>query len=106
MVRTWGESQRKVGNYRWHDEILDTVGGSAMDAAARISGARFSVLLGPIARLERAITQYFLDFHTSRGYLEVSVPYIVSRSTLEGTGQVINLYTFKNWASFINLIPL
>jgi len=59
-----------------------------MNAAAKISGARFSVLLGPIARLERALTQYFLDFHVSRGYLEVSVPYIVSRSTLEGTGQL------------------
>lgn len=64
-----------------------------MDAAAKVSGARFSVLVGPLARLERAIIQYFLDFHSSRGYTEVSVPYIVSRSTLEGTGLVS--YYFK-----------
>jgi len=38
--------------------------------------------------LERALTSYFLDFHTERGYEEVSVPYVVSRSTLEGTGQL------------------
>lgn len=58
------------------------------DAAARIAGARFSVLTGPLARLERALIQYFLDFHGQRGYTEVSVPYIVSRSTLQGTGQL------------------
>lgn len=58
------------------------------EAAARISGSRFSVLVGPVARLERALTQYFLDFHAKRGYTEVSVPFIVSRSTLEGTGQL------------------
>lgn len=48
----------------------------------------YSVLVGPVAKLERALIQYFLDFHSSRGYTEVSVPYIVSRSTLEGTGQL------------------
>lgn len=46
------------------------------------------MLLGPLAKLERAVIQYFLDFQVSRGYSEVSVPYIVSRSTLEGTGQL------------------
>lgn len=80
---------RKMGDgYLWHDEIANKLGGLDVDAAVRISGARFSVLKGSIARLERALIQYFLDFHSSRGYEEVSVPYVVSRSTLEGTGQL------------------
>lgn len=64
------------------------LGGLNVEAASRISGARFSVLIGDLAKLERALVQYFLDFHTSRGYVEVSVPYIVSGSTLYGTGQL------------------
>ena len=94
VISTWGAEERKIGtHYLWHDEIAKGLGGLDMDAAAKVSGARFSVLVGPLARLERAIIQYFLDFHSSRGYTEVSVPYIVSRSTLEGTGLVS--YYFK-----------
>ena len=59
-----------------------------IEAATRMSGSRFSVLIGPIARLERAIAQYFIDYHISNNYMEVTVPYIVSRSTLENTGQL------------------
>lgn len=95
VVHTWGAESRKVAvdgqahPYLWHDEIAHKLGGSDGDAAARIAGARFSVLVGPLARLERALIQFFLDFHTTqRGYTEVSVPYIVSRSTLMGTGQL------------------
>ena len=89
IITIWGEDKRKVGEgYAWHDELAIGVGGLDVDAASRISGARFSVLKGPIARLERALSQYFLDFHINRDYTEVSVPYIVTRSTLEGTGQL------------------
>ena len=91
MVRLWKEEARKVGedgDYLWHDEIATKVGGLDVEGAARISGARFSILQGPVAKMERAITQFFLDFHTERGYKEVSIPYIVSRSTLKGTGQL------------------
>ena len=62
--------------------------GLDLEAAARISGTRFNVLQGPLARLERAIQSYCIDFHAARGYVEVAVPYLVSRSTLEGTGQL------------------
>lgn len=91
VVKVWGADTRKIGEdgtYSWHDDIAQKLGGLDVAAAGRISGARFSILTGSIARLERAITQFFLDFHTSRGYTEVSIPYIVSRSTLEGTGQL------------------
>ncbi len=58
-------------------------------AAAKISGARFSVLRGPVARLHRALTQFMLDMHTGEhGYEEVYVPYIVGRDALTGTGQL------------------
>ncbi len=59
------------------------------EAAGRISGARFVVLKGGVARLHRALIQYMLDVHTSRhGYTEVYAPYLVSRRALIGTGQL------------------
>lgn len=90
VVTEWGTDKRKIGEgFLWHDDIASKVGGYDPSAAAKLSGARFSVLSGPVARLERAIIQFFLDRHTDRnGYREVSVPYIVSRSTLTGTGQL------------------
>ncbi len=89
-MREYAKDKRKIGDsYKWHDEIGISLNGIDVDAAARISGARFSVLKGQVARLERALGQYFLDFHsTTRGYEEIAVPYIVSRSTLQGTGQL------------------
>ena len=60
-----------------------------LEAAARISGARFSVLRGPLAKLQRAVTQFMIDTHTSEhGYEEVYVPYVVDRAALVGTGQL------------------
>jgi len=59
------------------------------ESAGRISGARFVVLKGGIARLQRALIQYMLDLHTSEhGYTEVYAPYLVSRQSLVGTGQL------------------
>jgi seryl-tRNA synthetase len=89
IIFSWKDDARKVGtNFKWHDDIAVGLGGLNTDSAAKISGARFSVLTGQVAKLERALVQYFLDFHVDRGYEEVSVPYIVSRSTLQGTGQL------------------
>jgi len=87
VVYSWSDETRKIGSgYLWHDEIAKSLGGLDIEAASKVSGARFSVLVGPLAKLERALIQFFLNFHSSRGYTEVSVPYIVSRTTLEGTG--------------------
>jgi seryl-tRNA synthetase len=90
-VRNWGGEVRKMGPegaYKWHDELAVGLGGLDMHAAAKMSGARFSVLLGPLARMERALMSFCIDFHASRGYTEVSVPFIVSRSALVSTGQL------------------
>ena len=90
VVHEWGTDKRKLGEgFLWHDDIAAKIGGYDPTAAAKLSGSRFSVLSGPVARLERALVQFFLDQHTTKnGYREVSVPYIVSRSTLTGTGQL------------------
>jgi len=88
-ISQWAQGSRLVGEgYEWHDSIAARFDGIDASAAARISGTRFLILKGAVARLERALGAYFLDFLTARGYTEVSVPYIVSRSTLEGTGQL------------------
>jgi seryl-tRNA synthetase len=89
VVFEWGYDLRKIGDtYQWHDDLAVALGGLDPEAAIKMSGSRFSVLKGGLAQLERAIIQYFLDFHTSRGYTECSVPFIVTRGALEGTGQL------------------
>ncbi|MEZ5573223.1 MAG: serine--tRNA ligase [Halioglobus sp.] len=59
------------------------------ETAVKITGSRFSVMYGPLARLHRALTQFMLDLHVKQhGYTEVYVPYIVNRESLQGTGQL------------------
>lgn len=58
------------------------------DVAAKISGARFSMLSGGVARLHRALGQFMLDYHTDRGYREVIPPVIVKAQAMYGTGQL------------------
>ena len=63
--------------------------GLDFDAATKISGARFALMKGPIARLHRALAQFMLDLHTKEhGYTEVYAPYLVNAATLRGTGQL------------------
>jgi seryl-tRNA synthetase len=63
--------------------------GLDFDAAARVSGARFVLMKGPVARLHRALTQFMLDLHTrEHGYTEVYSPYLVSADSMRGTGQL------------------
>ena len=74
---------------KWHDDVAAGLNGYQSEAAVRMSGARFVALSGAIAQLERAIAMYFIDLHTTQhGYTEVSVPYVVGRSALEGTSQL------------------
>jgi seryl-tRNA synthetase len=63
--------------------------GLDFDTAAKLSGARFALMKGPVARLHRALAQFMLDLQTTRhGYTECYTPYIVNRETLVGTGQL------------------
>ena len=72
-----------------HVSIGESLGGLDFETAAKISGARFSLLKGPLARLHRALAQFMLDTHTDQhGYTEVYVPYIVNADAMRGTGQL------------------
>jgi len=72
-----------------HVDLGVKLAGLDFDAAARISGARFVVLRGALARLHRALAQFMLDLHTSEhGYQEIYAPYLVSAAALTGTGQL------------------
>lgn len=72
-----------------HVDLGERLGIFDFGRAAKLSGSRFSVTRGPGALLERALATFFLDLHTVRhGYAEVSVPYLVNRTTMTGTGQL------------------
>ncbi|MDO8206430.1 MAG: serine--tRNA ligase [Gallionella sp.] len=72
-----------------HVELGEGLGGLDFETAAKISGARFSVLKGGLARMHRALAQFMLDTHTDQhGYTEVYVPYIVNADSMRGTGQL------------------
>ncbi|MEW6562884.1 MAG: serine--tRNA ligase [Pseudomonadota bacterium] len=72
-----------------HVSVGEGLGGLDFETAAKISGARFSLLKGPLARLHRALAQFMLDTHTEQhGYTELYVPYIVNADSMRGTGQL------------------
>jgi seryl-tRNA synthetase len=72
-----------------HVSVGENVGGLDFETATKISGARFSLLKGPLARLHRALAQFMLDIHTEQhGYTEVYVPYLVNANSMRGTGQL------------------
>ena len=74
---------------RDHVDLGETLGLLDFKASSKLSGARFSVLKGGLARLHRALAQFMLDTHTrAHGYLEAYVPYLVNAETLRGTGQL------------------
>jgi seryl-tRNA synthetase len=89
VVRKWGEP-RELGFVPLdHVAVGEKLGGLDFEAATRIAGARFVVMRGELAHLQRALAQFMLDLHTKvHGYTEVYVPYLVARSSVEGTGQL------------------
>ena len=88
-VRRWGEPRDLGFKPRDHVEVGEGIGGLDFEAATRIAGARFVVMRGALAQLQRALAQFMLDLHTRKhGYTEVYVPYLVSAATLQGTGQL------------------
>lgn len=90
LVKTWGSIPTYTFEPKDHVTLTDKVN-SRMDfkQAALITGSRFVILKGSLARLERALIQWMLDVHTQEhGYVEMAVPYIVNRDSLEATGQL------------------
>jgi len=91
-VRRWGEPRSFSFAPRDHVELGERLRGLDFEAAARLSGARFVLMHGQVARLHRALAQFMLDLHTrEHGYTEVYVPYLVHGQTLTGTGQLPKL---------------
>lgn len=87
VLRTWGTVTKEKGDD--HVAIGEKLGLIDFDAAAKLSGARFVVLKGALARLERALGQFMLDVHTGdHGYTEVSPPTLVNADALVGTAQL------------------
>ncbi|MDH5669839.1 MAG: serine--tRNA ligase, partial [Nitrospira sp.] len=88
-ARRWGALPSFAFPPKPHWEIGEALGILDFDRAAKIAGARFALLSGSGARLERALIDYMLDLHTGRhGYREVLPPVIVNRQTMTGTGQL------------------
>ncbi|TAL54477.1 serine--tRNA ligase [Pandoraea sp.] len=87
-VRRWGTPREMSFTPRDHVDLGAGLG-LDFDAAAKLSGARFAVMKGGIARLHRALAQFMLDVHTGEhGYTEAYVPYIVNGASMRGTGQL------------------
>lgn len=88
-IRTWGEPTQQDFEPKDHVDLGEQNGGLDFATASKITGARFAVLRGGIARMHRALTQFMLDTHTAEhGYEETYVPYLVNADSLRGTGQL------------------
>ncbi len=88
-VRRWGDITEFDFEPKDHVDLGISLGMLDFDAASRVSGSRFAVLRGPLARMQRALIQFMLDVHTGEnGYEETYVPYLVQAEALTGTGQL------------------
>lgn len=85
----WGEPRKFDFEVRDHVTLGEMAKGLDFASAVKLTGARFVVMQGQIARLHRALSQFMLDLHTEQhGYIENYVPYLVNHETLYGTGQL------------------
>jgi seryl-tRNA synthetase len=88
-VRRWGTPRQFDFDIKDHVALGELSGGLDFETAAKLSGARFALLRGPIARLHRALAQFMINLHTSEhGYEEAYTPYLVQAPALQGTGQL------------------
>jgi seryl-tRNA synthetase len=107
-VRRWGSPRAFDFPVRDHVDVGAGLGGLDFDTAAKLSGARFSVLRGGVARMHRALAQYMLDVHTrEHGYTEVYVPYMVSAECADGVSSLAKFREdlFKLEGRDLYLIP-
>ncbi len=87
-IKRWGDIPKFDFEIKDHVD-LGALHGLDFASATKITGSRFVVLKGPIAKLHRALAQYMLDLHTTRnGYEEINVPFIVNADSMRGTGQL------------------
>jgi len=88
-IRRWGEPTTFEFEVKDHVDVGEALGLLDFDTAAKITGSRFAVMSGGVARMHRALIQFMLDLHSSEhGYTETYVPYMVNKDSLRGTGQL------------------
>jgi seryl-tRNA synthetase len=88
VERTWGSPPRLDFAPKAHWDLGPALGILDFERATKVAGARFAVLWGAGAALERALVTFMIDLHLANGYREVYVPFLVNRASLEGTGQL------------------
>ena len=88
VERTWGAKPKFVFAPKAHWDLGESLGILDFERAAKITGARFTVLYDAAAQLSRALASFMLDSHTARGYREVLTPFMVNADSLRGTGQL------------------
>lgn len=88
VVHTWGEKPNFLFTPKQHFELGEKLGLLDFERGVKVSGPRFAFSKGALARLERALTAFMIDEHTKRGYTELLPPYLVSRESMTGTGQL------------------
>ena len=86
LLRTVGEPPALTDPVRDHVEIAEIIGGLDMEQAAKVSGARFAYLMGPLARLQVALTGFAVDLLERRGFTPVITPVLVREEAMYGTG--------------------
>lgn len=101
-IKKWGEIKELPFEPKPHWEVGEDLGILDFETAARLAGARFSLLKGFGARLSRALVNFFIDLHTQRhGYTEVLPPFMVNSKTMTGTGQLPkfkeDLFKLEGW---------
>lgn len=88
-VRVWGEPASFDFDVQDHVSLGEGLGGLDFEVAAKLTGSRFAVIKGSLARLHRALAQFMLDTHIeNNGYTEINVPFMVNSDSLQGTGQL------------------
>ena len=88
-ILTWGTPKKYDFEVKDHVDVGQDLNGLDFEMGVKISGARFTVMRGQVARMHRALTQYMLDTHTDKnGYTEMYVPYLVNSASLYGTSQL------------------
>ncbi len=106
VVRTWGEPPSFPFDPKPHWELGEALDILDFERAAKITGARFALLKGPGALLERALINFMLDLHTRKhGYLEVLPPFMTNRAAMIGTGQLPkfreDLFKLEDWDYYL-----
>ena len=108
-LRRWGEPRRFEFEPKDHVDIGTGLGQMDFETATKITGTRFALMSGPLARMHRALIQFMLDTHSAQhGYTETYVPYMVNADSLRGTGQLpkfeADLFALKGEQAYY-LIP-